>query len=75
MSIANIFTNFQIIYFKEKGKLKMLEMVQYLLNSPDVLVKVKEGTASLIGVNEDQLKAIMDAFSGENISPKIRYWK
>ncbi|MBD8007621.1 competence pheromone ComX [Bacillus norwichensis] len=53
----------------------MLEMVQYLLNSPDVLVKVKEGTASLIGVNEDQLKAIMDAFSGENISPKIRYWK
>ncbi|MBM7714786.1 competence pheromone ComX [Siminovitchia sp. FSL H7-0308] len=53
----------------------MIEMVQYLLNNPDILVKVKEGSASLIGVNEEQLTAIKDVFFGESIVPKARFWK
>jgi competence protein ComX len=40
----------------------MQEVVQYLINNADVLVKVKEGTASLIGVNAEELKAIFEVF-------------
>lgn len=53
----------------------MQEVVQYLLNNADVLVKVKEGSASLIGVSEEQLIAIMNAFFEENIAPKAHFWK
>ncbi|MFS0647060.1 competence pheromone ComX [Siminovitchia sp. 179-K 8D1 HS] len=53
----------------------MQEVVQYLINNPDVLIKVKEGSASLIGVNEEQLTAIMDVFFGKSIAPKAYFWK
>lgn len=53
----------------------MQEVVQYLINNADVLVKVKEGTASLIGVNAEELKAIFEVFFESNIVPKVEYWK
>jgi competence protein ComX len=53
----------------------MQEVVQYLINNADVLVKVKEGTASLIGVNAEQLKAILEVFIEGQITPKAYYWE
>jgi len=52
----------------------MQEIIQFLVNNPDVLVKVKEGTASLIGVNAEEVKAILDVFFGGSITPKAYYW-
>ena len=42
----------------------MQDVIQYLINNADVLLKVKEGTASLVGVSPEQLKAILEVFSG-----------
>ncbi len=53
----------------------MQEVVEYLLENPDVLFMVKEGTASLIGVSSEELKAILEVFFGESILPKSYYWK
>lgn len=53
----------------------MQEMVQYLINNMDVLEKVKEGTASLIGVNSEELKAILEVFFNDSIAPKVEYWR
>lgn len=45
------------------GEYKMLqEIIRFLAENPDVLEQVKEGTASLIGVSEDEKQAILKAF-------------
>lgn len=51
----------------------MQEIIQFLVNNPDVLGKVKEGTASLVGVNGEELKAILDVIFGDAVSPKAYY--
>ena len=48
----------------------MQDMIQFLINNLDVLIKVKEGTASLIGVSPEELKAILEVFSDHQISSK-----
>ena len=48
----------------------MQDIIQFLINNLDVLLKVKEGTASLIGVSPEELKAIMEVFSDDQIAPK-----
>ncbi|KAA9020505.1 competence pheromone ComX [Niallia endozanthoxylica] len=53
----------------------MQDIIQFLINNADVLVKVKEGTASLVGVNDEELKAIFEVFFGERISPMAYYWR
>ena len=53
---------------------KMQDMIQFLINNLDVLIKVKEGTASLIGVSPEELKAILEVFSDDQIAPKAYYW-
>lgn len=53
----------------------MQEMVQYLINNAEVLEKVKEGTASLVGVTAEQLKAILEVFNDGQITPKAYYWE
>ena len=52
----------------------MQDMIQFLINNLDVLIKVKEGTASLIGVSPEELKAIMEVFSDYQKAPKAYYW-
>jgi competence protein ComX len=52
----------------------MQEMIQFLVNNADVLIKVKEGTASLIGVNSEEVKAILEIFFEEQVTPKSYYW-
>lgn len=53
----------------------MQKLVQYLVNNPDVLVKVEEGNASLIGVDSGDVNAILEAFTAEKLIPKAYYWK
>ncbi|WP_084780451.1 competence pheromone ComX [Bacillus massilinigeriensis] len=53
----------------------MQEVVEFLMNNLDVLAKVKEGTASLIGVSADELKAILEVFSDGITTPTAYYWK
>ena len=44
----------------------MQDVIQFLINNADVLQMVKEGTASLVGVSPEELKAILEVFSGES---------
>ena len=49
----------------------MQDVIQFLINNADVLLKVKEGTASLVGVEvPEELKAILEVFTGESNSSK-----
>ena len=53
----------------------MQEVIQFLINNEEVLHKVKEGTASLIGVNAEEEKAIMEIFFEGFLAPMASYWK
>lgn len=53
----------------------MQDVIQYLINNADVLNKVKEGSASLIGVSPEELKAILEVFFGGQLTPKAYYWQ
>ncbi len=53
----------------------MLEVIQFLVGNLDVLEKVKDGTASLIGVNSEELKAIYEVFFDGTITPSAYYWE
>lgn len=52
----------------------MQDVIQFLINNADVLMKIKEGTASLVGVDAEQLKAILEVFFDGQIAPKAYYW-
>lgn len=41
----------------------LADIINFLLNNPDVLEKVQEGTASLIGLSETEQRAILDVLS------------
>ena len=51
-------------------------VVEYLIQNPDVKEKVKEGTASLIGLTKMEQKAVLDVFESvgsiSGIPPE--YW-
>ena len=50
----------------------MQDVIQFLINNADVLQMVKEGTASLVGVSPEELKAILEVFfDGTNRSKGI----
>ncbi|MCY8506573.1 competence pheromone ComX [Bacillus atrophaeus] len=51
----------------------MQEIVGYLVKYPDVLEEVIEGRASLLNVNKDQLKSIVDAFKGLQVSSTVHW--
>lgn len=53
----------------------MQDVIQFLINNSDVLNKVREGTASLVGVSSEELKAILEVFFGEHIAPMAYYWQ
>ena len=55
----------------------MQEVIQFLINNEEVLHKVKEGTASLIGVNAEEVKAILEIFFNEGTISTVQYqyWK
>ncbi|WP_262382997.1 competence pheromone ComX [Bacillus infantis] len=53
----------------------MQEIIQFLVSNSEILHKVKEGTVCLIGVSSEELKAIMEVFLEEKITPKAYYWQ
>jgi competence protein ComX len=52
----------------------MQDVIQFLINNADVLQMVKEGTASLVGVSPEELKAILEVFFDGQIVPKSYFW-
>ncbi|WP_342514207.1 competence pheromone ComX [Sporosarcina sp. FSL K6-1522] len=53
----------------------MQDIIQFLINNADVLEKVKAGTASLVGVTGEEVKAILEVFFDRQITPKVYYWE
>ena len=53
----------------------MQEIIQFLISNEEVLNKVKDGTVSLIGVNAEEVKAILEIFSDGVALPKAYLWK
>lgn len=51
-------------------------VVEYLMQNPDAKEKVKEGTASLIGLTKMEQKAVLDVFesSGSTSIDPLQYW-
>ena len=49
-------------------------VVEYLIQNPDVKEKVKEGTASLIGLTKTEQKAVLDVFENLGTSSPLVYW-
>ena len=56
-------------------ELIMQEVILYLINNLDTISKIKEGTVSLIGVDPEELKAILEVLTGEDITPSMYYWQ
>jgi competence protein ComX len=52
----------------------MQEIIKFLVNNVEVLTKVKEGEACLIGVTPEESKAIVEVFSDEEKDTKRYYW-
>jgi competence protein ComX len=67
-------TNFTKQVINKKERVMMIEIMQYLLDNRDVLDKVREGTACLIGVSSEELKAILEVFSADPLIQKAYYW-
>ena len=53
----------------------MQEIVGYLTKNPEVLNKVIEGNASLIGVSQDQTDCVINAFKGIDVISFGGDWK
>lgn len=53
----------------------MQEIIQFLISNEEVLNKVKDGTVSLIGVNAEEVKAILEILSDGVSLPKAYLWK
>ncbi|MDF2606246.1 MAG: competence pheromone ComX [Bacillales bacterium] len=53
----------------------MEKVISFLIENPEVLFKLKEGTASLLGVSAEEVFAIIEVFSAANDSlMKAGYW-
>ncbi|MFC4183483.1 competence pheromone ComX [Saccharococcus caldoxylosilyticus] len=50
----------------------MQEIIRFLVEHPEVIEKLQNGTVSLIGLSELEVKAIVEVF-GESIKP-LEYW-
>jgi competence protein ComX len=50
----------------------MQEMIRFLMEHPEVIEKLQNGTVNLIGLSELEVKAIVKVFS-ESVDP-LRYW-
>ena len=52
----------------------MQDIIHFLVQNPDVVQKVKEGTASLVGVSLDEVKIILDLVS-DTFQMRAGYWQ
>lgn len=51
----------------------MLKTIQYLNANPEVLELLKGNKVSLVGVDENEVKSILETYSNEVITPAV-YW-
>lgn len=52
------------------------EVVEYLMQNPEVVEKVKEGKASLTGLSEMEQRAVLDVFEslGSTTGSTLEFW-
>lgn len=53
----------------------MKNTIQFLIQNTDVLKKVKEGKASLVGISIEEQEAILNVFFNEQDKQKVYYWQ
>ncbi|TQR16315.1 competence pheromone ComX [Psychrobacillus soli] len=51
----------------------MLKMIQYLNLNPEILELLKGNKVSLVGIHENEVESILDAYSKDDTKPKV-YW-
>lgn len=50
-------------------------VVEYLIENPDIKDKVKEGSASLVGLTKMEQQAVIDSFEDEpSVVGPLQYW-
>lgn len=50
-------------------------LVEYLIQNPDVKEKVKAGSASLVGLSKMEQKAVIDSFEDiPSVFGPLQYW-
>lgn len=52
----------------------MQEVIQFLVQNADILEKVKEGQACLVGVSSEELTAIWDVFFDVAVVQPAYFW-
>ncbi|WP_084787834.1 competence pheromone ComX [Anaerobacillus alkalidiazotrophicus] len=52
----------------------MQEIIQFLIKNPDVLERVKNGLASLVGVSYEEVAAILNVFTNSGIT-RVELWR
>jgi competence protein ComX len=62
---------------KEEMIYLVKDVVQYLVQHPEVVDQMKAGKASLVGLSETEQKAVLDVFSSRknNLSKQLTYWQ
>lgn len=53
----------------------MQKIIQYLHKNEDALKSVKEGTAYLLSVSQEELQAILEVYSDEENTSSTMLWK
>jgi UPF0288 family protein (methanogenesis marker protein 3) len=51
----------------------MLKTIQYLNSNPEVLELLKEKKVSLVGLNEDEVRSILETYASNAVEPGV-YW-
>jgi competence protein ComX len=59
-----------------RGELIMQTTIEYLIKNPDILDKIKNGEASLLGLSEKQRVAINETFKKgyTSVLKSLLYW-
>lgn len=53
----------------------MKETIKYLIENPEALFAVKEERACLVGVNSEEVDAILEVYSEKMEDPQLYFWK
>ncbi|WP_078552572.1 competence pheromone ComX [Bacillus alkalicellulosilyticus] len=53
----------------------MQEIIEFLIQNPDVVEKVKNGTASLLHVGDEEVKSILSVLLNNANELRVEMWK
>lgn len=62
---------------RKGGNHMLQQVIEYVVQNPDIKEKVKEGTVSLVGLSTMEQKAVLDVLSNPSkysFTSPIQYW-